>query len=44
MGLALTADELRLPLEHTHPYGGTERFPLAQCADASLGSGRWPPR
>jgi hypothetical protein len=38
VGLALTADELGLLLERGNPYWGTEKFALAQCAAASLGS------
>lgn len=38
VGLGLTADELGLLLEHANPYWGTEKFALAQCAAASLGS------
>jgi hypothetical protein len=38
VGLGLTADELGLLLESANPYWGTEKFALAQCAAASLGS------
>ena len=38
VGLGLTADELGLLLEHANPYWGTEKFALAQCAAASVGS------
>jgi hypothetical protein len=38
VGLALTADELGLLLEHANPYWGTENFALTQCAAAALAS------